>query len=417
MESLVIGLREGVEAALILGIIVAYLRRTGRPHLMGAVWGGLGVAALASVAAAFVLPALFRSVLNEEIYEGVLMLAAGLLILSLVIWMAAVGRKLGRRIEEKVERISTSPLAGAGVFLFTFIMIFREGAEVVLLLSVLSPGTDAVVQILGGLVGIALAVLFGIGFVKGTARIDLGRFFRVTGAMLGVLAFLLLVGGLHEFGEAEVIPVGPREMALIGPIVNNNTYVFSGILIVTASLVLLGGKGRPREESLQGSDAVPGVAAERKRNWLLRMERRWRLVIGVQAGAFVLLLGTYQVFTQAPQMEAAQPILDNGGKIRIPLADLEDGQLRFYEHERAGETIRFFGMRVEADRYEICLDACLICGPLGYYQRGPELICRNCVAPINLASVGQAGGCNPIPVASKIQGGEIVITTEALHSR
>ena len=102
MESFVIALREGVEAALVIGIIVAYLRRTGRSSLIGRVYLGLGIAVIASVAAGFVLPGLFRTVINEEAYEGVLQLMAAALILTLVIWMARAGKTVSRQDRKSV---------------------------------------------------------------------------------------------------------------------------------------------------------------------------------------------------------------------------------------------------------------------------------------------------------------------------
>lgn len=413
MESFVITLREGVEAALIIGIIIAYLRRTGRAPLIGRVYWGLAGAILASIAAGFILPRLFRSVLNEETYEGVLMLLAAAMIMTLVIWMALVGKGHRAHLEAKMEAISSSAWAGWGVVLFAFLMIFREGAEVVLLVTVLEPGTDAIYQILGGIAGVFLAVAFGIGFVKGTTRVNLKSFFRVTAGALSVLALMLLTGGLHEFGEAGVIPVGPQEMALIGPIVNNNTWVFSAILLVSASLVFLGSRGGPAPETSNGP-VLGGAAADRKRNWILRAERRWRLALGFMAVAFGVMLTAIHLYSQAPSMEPAQAILDNDGSIHIPLAELADGRMRFYEHTIGDESVRFFALRI-GERHEVCLDACLICGPLGYYQQGPELICRNCSAPINLASVGLPGGCNPIPVDFEIRGGEIVVAAGSLH--
>ena len=415
MESFVIVLREGVEAALVVAIIVAYLRRSGREHLLGRVYLGLAIAVLASVAAGFALPRLFASAINEEAYEGVLMLVAAGLILTLVIWMARAGKTLGEEIEKRVETLSTSGWAAWGVLIFSFLMVFREGAEVVLLMTVLSPGTEAITQILGAILGLGLAVLFGIGFVKGSRRVNLRHFFRVTSGVLVLLVIILVIGGLHEFGEAGILRVGPREMALIGPIVNNSALVFAVMLIAVAALVFLGGRAKPAPEASNGP--IPkGAAAERKQAWLARTERRWRIALAVMAVLFVIVLTGFHLYTQAPPMDPALPVPDEGGAIRIPVEGLADGKLHFFTHVEGEDAVRFFAVRIGTDRYEVCLDACVLCGPKGYYERGPEVICRNCTAPINRSSIGIGGGCNPIPIPSEVVGGEIVIPNEALHS-
>ena len=426
MEYFIIALREGVEAALVIGIIVAYLRRTGRAHLIGWVWLGLGLALVASVVAAFTLPRLFQTWLNEEAYEGVLMLIAAVMIGTLVVWLARAGKEVGKRIEARVEAMAVSKAAAWGVVVLAFLMVFREGVEVVLLYTVLDPGTDAVVKVLGSLAGLTLAVIFGVGFVRGTARIDLGRFFKVTTAMLVVLVVLLVIGGLHEFAEAGLIPVGPKQMAVIGPIVHNNVYAFSAVLLVGGVLVMFGKRAEPQATAATAPPAAPapevsngpvhpGAAAERKRIWQQRTDRRWRLVMsGLVAVAVVVLTG-FQIYSRPPEMEVAAPVADVDGTIRIAVADVEDGELHFYEHPGEMGAVRLFVMKIEAGRYEVCLDACEICGPKGYYLRGPELVCRNCVAPISIASVGNPGGCNPVPVPSEVAGGEIRVAAAELH--
>jgi FTR1 family protein len=105
-------------------------------------------------------------------------------------------------------------------------MVLREGAETVLILSAVSLDSGALMSFLGTLFGVLAAVIFGVMFVKGSVRINLQKFFRVTTVILFFVAAQLLVSGLHELSENGVIRSSKEEMALIGPIVRNDFFFF-----------------------------------------------------------------------------------------------------------------------------------------------------------------------------------------------
>src|SRR2546422_368722 len=185
-DALVVTLREGVEAALVAGIILIYLRKTGREALCR--WVYLGIAA--------------------------------------VLFLAAVDLT-----------------------------------------------TDALLAFFGGIVGIALAVLFGVSFVRGTLRVDLPRFFNVTAIVLFLLAAQLLIGGLHELGERGTIRLGAREMTLIGPIVRNNIILLVSLLALPLIVLLVPGRAEKRRAAeargLSGPEGRLALAG-------LRRERVWK---------------------------------------------------------------------------------------------------------------------------------------------
>ena len=235
-QSLVITLREGVEAALILGIVLGYLKKTGRQAWSRFVAWGVLAAVAASLAAAYVV---HRLEVIEDAYEGWLML------------VGAVFRRLHglldvahRQAPEAGDRIQASELSAAptrsaasGLFLFVFLMVFREGAETVLFLAAVSLRTSELLNFMGGMIGLGLAVALGVAFFKGSVKVDLRKFFTVTTLVLLVVAAQLLVSGVHELSEAQVLPSGRREMALIGPIVNNDAFFF--VVIVALALFLI----------------------------------------------------------------------------------------------------------------------------------------------------------------------------------
>lgn len=223
-ESFVIMLREGMECALVLGIIVTLLKRSGRRDLMRPVWGGLGLAVLASVAAAYLLRRDMLPV-REQVYEGSLYWASALFVLTMVGWIHRKAQLLKSDIETRVERAMGD---GAGsrqawaIGLFTFLMIFREGAETVLFLSAVHLTTSGLLSFAGTVLGLGAAVAFYLMFVSGSLKVNLRRFFKVTEWMLGIFVVQLLVNGYQEFSEIGAVPAGRWVMAFVTPVVNNN---------------------------------------------------------------------------------------------------------------------------------------------------------------------------------------------------
>jgi len=213
LQAFIIALREGVEAALMVGITLAYLAKIGRNDLRKSVYAALGAAFLGSIAVAVVIS---RTNLNEDVFEGWIMLAAAFFVITMVIFMMKTGRKLKGEIEGKLGLLAGND-AWFGLFIFVFLMVLREGAETVLMLAAVSLNSTALMSFLGTLLGIFAAIAFGVMFVKGSVRINLQKFFRVTTAILFLVAVQLIIAGLHELSESGVLPSSRREMAIIGP--------------------------------------------------------------------------------------------------------------------------------------------------------------------------------------------------------
>src|SRR3990172_4381987 len=205
LQSLAITLREGVEIGLIVGIVLGYLAKTGRTRLSPAVYWALAAAAAASVLGAVAFELFGVDPENEKL-EGSLLLAAGLLVGSLVIWMWRAARGMRGRLEAGVERVATAGQGSRpvmGLFLFTFLMVLREGIEMVLFLSglALTIGASRMETAIGGSLGLLLAAAFTFLLFRGSLRVDMGLFFRVTSLVLLVLVVKLLATGVHEFSE------------------------------------------------------------------------------------------------------------------------------------------------------------------------------------------------------------------------
>src|SRR5580765_6258849 len=174
LEAFIVTLREGVEAALIIGITLAYLAKIGRADLRRSVYAGMATAFVGSIAVAIVVS---RMSLNQDIVEGWVMLAAAFFVVTMIIFMMRTGRKMKGEIEGKLDTL-TSRGSRIGLFLFVFLMILREGVETVLILSAVSLNSTELLSFLGTLAGILVAIGFGVMFVKGSVRINFQKFFR-----------------------------------------------------------------------------------------------------------------------------------------------------------------------------------------------------------------------------------------------
>ena len=234
LEAFIITLREGVEAALIVGITLAYLAKIGRPDLRKTVYAALAAAFTGSIVVAVMLA---RAQWNRDIFEGWIMLAAAFFVVSMVIFMLRTGHKMKGEIEGRLESLAGKS-SRLGIFLFIFLMVMREGVETVLILGAVSLDTTELLSFLGTLLGVAAAILFGVMFVKGSVRINLQKFFRVTTVILFFVAVQLVVSGLHELSENGVLPSSKREMAIIGPIVRNDLFFFVTIVALAALMIL-----------------------------------------------------------------------------------------------------------------------------------------------------------------------------------
>src|SRR5215468_2193453 len=405
-QALVVTLREGVEAALIVGIALVYLAKIGRPDLRRTVFIALTAALIASVAGAVFLSYL---PINQDKVEGWVMLLAAVLVVGMILFMMRTARTLRGDIETKV-----GTLAGAGskwgLFAFIFLMVFREGVETVVILSGVTLNSSELMSFLGTLLGVALAVVFGVMFVKGSVRIDLQKFFRVTSVILFFVAAQLVVSGLHELSESGVLPSSKREMALIGPIVRNDFFFPVTMLVLVALMVLL--EYARRRPQATPTAVAPSKAEERKQQWTTRRERLWANLVVASAFVFILMVTAEFVYTRsvAALSPATTISFDKDGHAVVDVKDLPQGELRRYSADVKGVPIRFLLYRKPDGKVESVFDACQICGGVGFYKDSKGIVCKNCSAPINPQSVGQAGGCNPIPLPSTQDGDAVVIS-------
>ena len=411
LAAFLIALREGVEASLVVGIILVYLSRTGRSHLARFAWYGVAAATVLSLGVAI---ALERWRISEDGFEGVLYLVAAAFVITMIVWMNRVARHLKKDLEQKVEAyaVRAGSAAGWGIFLFVFLMVVREGAELALILRAVELSTEGLQTWIGTLAGIAAAVAVGLFFFKGTLRVSLQRFFAATSVILMLVAFQLALSGLHELSEAQWLPSSKTEMAVIGPIVRNELFFFVFIFGAAALLVL-----REWQSASHAAAAkqASGDAEKRLLESQNRRQRRW--MIAAAGGCLVVILVLTADFIYA-RANSAPPsvrhLAAEGDRVRVPLSEVQDGNMHLFMTDAGGgQSVRFMIIK-KPDGWGTALDACRICGAEGYRQDGQNVVCRHCGSAIYVPSIGQAGGCNPIGVPNHVDGADLVLDISAL---
>ena len=214
LPSYLLSLREGLEAALIIGIVLGALRKIRRTDLAPALWLGTLIAVGVSVLAAILLTLFGLSLEGpaEKIYEGVTMFLAAGILTWMIFWMSGQARHLKGELEEGVNKAAVSTGRRA-IFWLAFVAVVREGVELALFITAAffagnneNVGLNTIQTLAGVVLGLGTSILLGWSLLATTVRLDLRRFFQVTGFLLILFAAGLVAHGVHEFNEINWIP-------------------------------------------------------------------------------------------------------------------------------------------------------------------------------------------------------------------
>ena len=240
IAALLITLREGLEAALIVGIVLSVLRKLDQKSRGRWVWLGTLVAIVTSVVAGFALNALGLAFegRGEEIFEGVAMLLAAGVLTWMIFWMQRQGRQIQAEIETNVRQAVTTG-SGWALFGLAFVAVVREGIETVLFLTAAALSATPAQTLIGGALGLAIALVIGwLAFAAGKS-VQIGTFFKATSVLLLIFAAGLFAHGVHELQEAALLPTLIEHVWDINHILDENSTV--GLFLKA----LLGYNGNP----------------------------------------------------------------------------------------------------------------------------------------------------------------------------
>jgi len=207
IASFLITLREGIEAALIVAIVLSYLNKVGAKALLRPVYTGVLAGVLASIVAGslFLLLSVEFEGTGEQIFEGVTMSIAAIVLTTMIFWMRDNSRAYSEDLKKKVQAALSSKET-LGLTALVFVSILREGIETVLFLGSASFTTSGVQTIVGGSAGLIVAIVVGLAIIKYSVKWNLKTFFNVTGVFLILFAAGLVARGLGEFQEAGLVP-------------------------------------------------------------------------------------------------------------------------------------------------------------------------------------------------------------------
>jgi high-affinity iron transporter len=284
LPTFVIGLREGLEAALIVGIIAAFLSQQGRKDALRQVWLGTGLAIILCIGIGIALQVISQD-LPQRQQEG-LETVVGALAVVMVTYMIFFMRRHARDLKGDLEGAAGSALAegtGRALVMMAFLAVLREGFETaVFLLATFNASGDATLSWVGAVIGILLAAAIGYGIYKGGVRLNLSRFFRITGLVLVVVAAGLVMTAVHTANEAGWLNAGQQQAFDLSWLVRQGTplsSLFTGVLgiqpfpvwievwawlIYFVPMVLLVGwpaKRRPRPQAAQNAAPVSRSSA------------------------------------------------------------------------------------------------------------------------------------------------------------
>src|SRR5215471_234972 len=248
LATFVIGLREGLEAALIVGIIAAFPRQHGRRDLLRRVWIGVGLAIVLCLAAGIGLQVVNASLpqLQQEQLETIVGIAAVAMVSYMIVWMQHHARELKGHLElAAAEAIAQA--SGWALVLVAFMAVLREGLETsVFLVATFQASQNAQLASLGAVLGLLVAAALGYGLYRGAVRIDLGRFFKVTSAVLVLVAAGLVMTSLHTAHEATWLDFGQQ------PLLNLTWLVRPGSIQAAVLTGMLGIQARPTQIEAAG---------------------------------------------------------------------------------------------------------------------------------------------------------------------
>lgn len=228
MEAFIITFRESLEAAIIVGILFAVLQSYQADQFKKYVWAGVGAGILVSIIFAYIFAEFLGGFSGkaEKVYEGFLMIGAAALITHMVFWMKGQAGVFKENVSQKVKS-SLLKKAALPMFFLAFFSVIREGVETVIFFQAIDAQSDTGISIMGGIVGVILAIVIATGIQRLAIKISYKRFFQITGGFLIFIAAGLVAHGIVEFQGADWLITFQKPLFDISSILSEKTGIGS----------------------------------------------------------------------------------------------------------------------------------------------------------------------------------------------
>lgn len=421
LKAIAVILQGGFETAFLLSVMLVCLRHAGKIRLWRfALWGS-GLAAALSL---YTVYGMKLSGPRKESLIGWTMALSFVLELLFLLWItrellrrrraeSGDGKPSGQGRTAGAERVFL--FAAAVLLVFLPLMNVAQFPDNIFIQTYSVVNTELILKFTGGLLGVALCGLFGLGLVKNSHRLAPAAV--VTGAWFAFVALFgkQLITVVQILFARGVFPLTPLALKILIPLINHlDEYLFVLLGAAAVWLALIARSFLRRKEKLQPRW---NPAVQRKFKAGLRREKRWMASVAALMLIISAVLGVQTALAgRTVELSPAQPVTpDHQHHVVIPAAEVNDRNLhRFGYTAKDGTVVRFIIIRKSETAYGIGFDACRICGSTGYYQKNGKVICRKCDVIMNIATIGFEGGCNPIPLPYRMEGGNIVIAAADL---
>jgi uncharacterized membrane protein len=447
-EGMWVSLKEGIEGALVAVLVVSYLSQNNRAWLKKYFYFGL----VSGILAAPIFTSFFpgpEMLLKNQLIRFFVLLDGLVFFATLLAFIRLIGIDLFATPYRILARFRF--LQGVLTWLGSSLLVFFNGLGVFLSLKALAVIKGNSVQVFAaGLFGIITAIGIAVLLVRFAERVKLGRLFTSASLLLSIFTIKLLGGGVKDYSEVAVIPYMLKRLIKMGhdivhiviigflfpdhPFLKTQFWNFIGLffndkVILSLVFIALGGPTMYLAWKVI-TKPLPALVGETKgaerRKKLAGFVKVRRLQFIVVAAAFFIIVSFIfaagvspvdQVYNPEPQ-----PALDDGkGVISIPLTgpanDIADGRLHKWSYRTEDKTIVFLAIKRPDGVVAVALDICEICQPDGYSQVGDKyVLCKYCKTPIPISTVGQPGGCNPVPLKADAAGQNLQIGVKDLVS-
>ena len=417
LEAIVIILRSGIEVALVIGLLLACLRQIDQYSLSLWVYGGVGAAAAFGGFIAYNMQMLG----GREMFEGAVTVPG---LIATVFLLFRVWRTAGKDLPEGDRQpVGAGLPLKAYLLLAAFFLVVIPAVNIALfpnnvfIQTYRVMNTELVLKISGGIIGLVVSYLFGLVLLKSCRKFS-ARSLAVVVTVTGTLFMLKQAVTLGQILFATgVLPLTSPALSVLIPFINNMDKFFYGLLGAAVVWFGIAAISHQKYRHLPSTNSNP--AQRRKITAANRNGFRW---LGAAAGALILVISltTVHAVYANKTVELSQPVpvtAGDTGQIIIGSKTVNDGNLHRFSYTASdGTQVRFLVIRKSETSYGVGLDACEICGPVGYYQRKDQVVCRNCDVVINIPTIGFPGGCNPIPLDYQMKKGNLVLKAVSLEN-